>query len=297
MIWLIGSKGMLGSEIEFQLKEQNIPFIGTDKEVDITKKSALFDFTDTYSGIDWIINCAAYTDVDEQENNKEKAELINTTGAANIAETAKRINARLIHISTDYVFDGTNIIPYTEDMKISPSNVYGITKAQGEVCIENIIPENSYIIRTSWLYGFCGENFVYTITHLCSEKNQIKVVNDQTGSPTFAGDLAATILKLIDKINKNPKTVDPGIYHYSNNGEITYYEFACEIYEEGKKAGIITNKCQIFPCKSEDFPQKAKRPAYSVLCKSKIMQALETQIPDWKESLEYFMSSPRCLCK
>lgn len=293
MIWLIGAKGMLASEIALQMKEKGIPFIGTDAEVDITDKEALFAFTDAHPGIDWIINCAAYTAVDKQEDDAERAELLNATGPANIAEAAKRAGARLIHISTDYVFDGTGKVPYTEDMSVCPASVYGRTKAHGEANVQRILPDASFIIRTAWLYGFDGKNFVYTMTRIFSEKDQANVVNDQKGTPTFAGDLAYTILKVIEKVNASAASVEPGIYQFSNLGEITWYDFACAIYEEGRKAGRINHECMISPCSSEVFIQKAKRPAYSVLSKDKITQALGITIPEWRTSLIEFMKSER----
>lgn len=293
MIWLIGSKGMLASEIALQMKENNIPFIGTDAEVDITNEDALFSFIDEHDEIDWIINCAAYTAVDKQEDDAERAELLNAIGPKNIAEAARYNGAKLIHISTDYVFDGTGNVPYKEDMPVCPASVYGRTKAHGEENVRSVLPDSSYIIRTAWLYGFDGKNFVYTMTRIFTEKDSAMVVNDQKGTPTFAGDLASAILTLIKKVNGNSESVEPGVYQFSNIGEISWYDFACAIYEEGKKAGRITHDCQISPCNSDAFPQKAKRPAYSVLSKEKITKALEITIPEWRKSLVRFMKDSR----
>lgn len=293
MIWLIGSKGMLASEISFQLKKEGIPFVGTDSEVDITDKQALYDFCDAHKDIDWIINCAAYTAVDKQEDDEEKAELLNSMGPGNIAEAAKKAGARLIHLSTDYVFDGKGTVPYTEEMSVCPESVYGRTKALGEEMIRLLLPNHSFIIRTAWLYGFDGKNFVYTMTRLFNERESVKVVNDQKGTPTYAGDLASAILKLISKVNENEESVKNGIYHFSNLGEITWYDFACAIYEEGRNSGRIIHECLISPCSSDEYIQKAKRPAYSVLCKDKIMQSLGITIPQWQESLSLFMNNER----
>lgn len=293
MIWLIGSKGMLASEIAYQLKDKGIDFIGTDADVDITDIKALNGFAKKHDNINWIINCAAYTAVDKQEDDEERAELLNAYGPANIADTAREIGAKLIHISTDYVFDGTGKSPYTEDMPVCPASVYGRTKAKGEVFVREKLPENSYIIRTAWLYGFDGKNFVYTMTRLLSEKDKVQVVNDQKGTPTYAGDLAAAILKLIDKVNEDEKSVEPGIYHFSNMGEITWYDFACEIFRLGKEKGLIKNNCYVSSCSSVEFVQKAKRPAYSVLSKEKITQALGLNIPEWQVSLSEFFADKR----
>lgn len=297
MIWLIGSKGMLASEIAYQLKDKGMAFIGTGREVDVTDRQALYAFHETHRDIDVIINCAAYTSVDRQEDDGEKAALINAEGPANIAETARKFGSWLIHISTDYVFDGNSTSPYTEDMAVCPSCVYGTTKAEGEKKVLSILPEKSFIIRTSWLYGFDGKNFVYTMTRLMSEEKKVRVVNDQKGTPTFAGDLADAIILLVEKINLHEKGILSGIYHFSDMGEITWYDFARAIYTIGREKGSITSDCIVEPCTSEDMVQKAKRPAYSVLCKDKISRSLGISIPDWKQSLEYFMSNPRFSCK
>lgn len=293
MIWLIGSKGMLGSEIAFQMKKKDIPFIGTNSEKDITDREVLFAFAEAYPGIEWIINCAAYTEVDRQEDDVDKADLLNAIGPANIADVAKKTGAKLIHISTDYVFDGKGSVPYTEDMKICPESVYGKTKAHGEIYVRNILPDASFIIRTSWLYGFDGENFVYNMIRQFNKKESVQVVNDQKGTPTFAGNLAEVVLTLIKKENTEPESVKPGIYHYSNAGETTWFNFACAIYEEAKRTGRIRNNCRITPCSSHDFIHKARRPAYSVLNKDKITQILGLNTPDWQVSLTKFMNDKR----
>lgn len=293
MIWLIGAKGMLASEIALQMKQAGVAFIGTDAEVDITDRNALFAFTDEHAGIDWIINCAAYTAVDRQEDDAERAELLNASGPSNIAEAAKRCGARFIHISTDYVFDGSGSVPYTEDMPVCPASVYGRTKAHGEANVRAILPDHSWIIRTAWLYGFDGKNFVYTMTRIFNEKEKAQVVDDQKGTPTFAGDLARAILTLVEKVSESEASIAPGIYHFSNLGEITWYDFACAIYKLGKHYGRITSDCRIEPCTSAVFIQKANRPAYSVLSKDKITQSLGIQIPEWQDSLEFFMKSDR----
>lgn len=287
MVWLIGCKGMLGTEIARQLKNSNIDYIGTDIDVDITKLEVLEDFANKNPKIDWIINCSAYTAVDKAEDDKDFANLLNNIGPKNISSVAKKINAKMIHISTDYVFDGTGNIPYTEDMDLKPIGVYGQTKADGEKSVIDSGCEY-YIFRTAWLYGYDGKNFVYTMLKLMESKQELSVVSDQKGTPTFAGDLANCVIKTITSKNQIPC----GIYHCTDLGEITWYDFACEIYKQGKATGKLSNECKINPCSTDEFPTKAKRPAYSVLSKEKIQQALGIALPMWNESLNVFMNSP-----
>jgi len=287
MVWLIGCKGMLGTEVARQLKNSNIDYIGTDIDVDITKLEVLEDFANKNPKIDWIINCSAYTAVDKAEDDKDFANLLNNIGPKNISSVAKKINAKMIHISTDYVFDGTGNIPYTEDMDVKPIGVYGQTKADGEKSVIDSGCEY-YIFRTAWLYGYDGKNFVYTMLKLMESKQELSVVSDQKGTPTFAGDLANCVIKTITSKNQIPC----GIYHCTDLGEITWYDFACEIYKQGKATGKLSGECKINPCSTDEFPTKAKRPAYSVLSKEKIQQALGITLPMWNESLNVFMNSP-----
>lgn len=313
MIWLIGCNGMLGSEVVKQLTEKKLPFIGTDKEVDITNMEALENFvktvetnsyfhseklTRTQRQIKWIINCAAYTNVDKAEEDVELATKLNENAARNIARIARSINAKLIHISTDYVFDGTAKIPYTENSQINPIGVYGRTKAAGEISIQKEMNQY-YILRTAWLYGFDGKNFVYTMTNLMNSKEEIKVVNDQKGSPTCAVDLAEVVLKFIQKSEKAKsffgKNSAPsyGIYHFTNEGETTWFEFAQEINKLGVKHQKINNNCKVQPCTSAEFAAKVERPTYSVLDKTKIAKEFKMKIPSWEISLEKFIKNSR----
>ena len=286
MIWLIGNKGMLGSEIARQLTENKIDFVGTDIDVDITSYDALSTFAKNKS-IKWIINCAAYTAVDLAESNVELATKLNAIAPGNIAKVAKEIDATVIHISTDYVFDGTGDFPRTEDMEIAPIGVYGITKADGEKSVsENA--KKYYILRTAWLYGWAGKNFVYTMLRAMNKNPAVKVVADQKGTPTFAGDLAHVILKIISKENPIPY----GIYHVTDLGETTWWDFTKEIKNQGIDAGYLQNKdCVVNSCTTEEYPTPAKRPAYSVLSKDKIQKALGINLPQWQESLSVFLKS------
>ncbi len=312
MIWLIGCKGMLGSEVAKQLDENKLPWIGTDKEVDITDYQALEKFEKSVETaayfpsklnhserqIHWIINCSAYTNVDKAEEDVELAENLNTKGPQNIARLARKISAKLIHISTDYVFNGKGTEPYTEDMEKSPLGVYGKTKAAGEDEIEKEMNQY-YILRTAWLYGFDGKNFVYTMTKAMNTHDAVKVVNDQKGTPTCAVDLARIIIKLITK-SDNAKSFFGkhsapayGIYHFTNLGETNWHEFCEEIYKFGKKYGRISQDCVVNACTTEEYGAKVQRPAYSVLSKDKILKTLNIKIPDWKESLEKFIKNER----
>jgi len=293
MIWLIGNKGMLGTELSFLLEKSGYSFIGTDCEVDITTTAALENFIRTQQNkeqrIDWIINCAAYTAVDKAEDEIEICRKLNTTGAGNIAFCAKNINAKLIHISTDYVFNGQGNRPYIEEDTTDPIGVYGLTKKDGEIKVfeEN---KNTYIIRTAWLYGKYGNNFVHTMLRLMKERDKVKVVNDQRGSPTWAFDLAEAVIAFI-KAEQAGKDVPYGIYHFTNEGEISWFDFTKEIYNQGRTLGILTKDCDVMPCTSSEFPAKVKRPAYSVLDKSKIKTALKINIPAWDNSLKEFLKS------
>ncbi len=236
----------------------------------------------------WIINCAAYTAVDKAESDIELAHKLNVEGPENIAKVAKKYGAKLIHISTDYVFDGTGDTPRTEDMPVAPIGVYGVTKAKGEEAVRNNT-DKYYILRTAWLYGWAGKNFVYTMIRAMNTHDTVKVVNDQKGTPTFAGDLAKVILQIIDD-----KTVSYGTYHVTDLGEITWWDFTNEIKKQGIEAGWINEKgknCVVNPCTTDEYPTPAKRPAYSVLSKNKIQKTLGITLPDWKESLSKFLNS------
>lgn len=292
MIWLIGCKGMLGSEIARELTEKKLEFVGTDIDVDITNIDALKNFANGLKNLEYIINCSAYTAVDRAESDVDFARKLNAFGPENIAKVAKMFNAKMIHISTDYVFDGTGKTPRTEDMEIAPIGVYGITKAEGEKSVQQNTDE-FYILRTAWLYGWNGKNFVYTMIKAMNSHDSVKVVSDQYGTPTFAGTLANVILTIIEK-NKNSENLIPyGIYHCTDLGEISWWDFTNEIKAQGIKAGWITNpSCVVNSCSTDEYPTPAKRPAYSVLSKEKIQNALGIKLEDWKQTLNKFLTSP-----
>lgn len=253
-------------------------YIFTDvAELDITDDSAVERMMGD-GHIDVIVNCAAYTNVDKAEEDEATADLLNHRAVGILASAALRHDATLIHISTDYVFDGSSCIPYREDAPTAPIGAYGRTKLAGETAI--LASGCRYLIfRTSWLYSPYGKNFVKTMMHLTSEKDSLKVVFDQVGTPTYAGDLAA----LIHKVITDRQLDQQGIYHYSNEGVCSWYDFAVEICRQ------CGNVCDIRPCHSDEFPSKVKRPHYSVLDKMKVKSVFRTAIPHWRQSLE------RCL--
>ena len=300
MIWLIGSKGMLGTEVAVFLEKSGLPFTGTDREVDITNPAALEAFAGKHAAsgrpFKWIINCAAYTAVDKAEDDVETCRRLNVDGPANIAACAKNTGARLIHLSTDYVFDGkgiadggTAVRPYREDDATNPIGVYGLAKRDGERALLNN-SEAAYIIRTAWLYGKHGNNFVATMLRLMNERDEVKVVNDQRGSPTWARDLASAIIALLQAVDSG-KTVPSGIYHYTNEGNITWFDFAKEIFRQGRELGRISKDCIVKPCTSAEYPAKVTRPAYSVLDKTKIKTTLKIDIPAWDKSLKEYLKA------
>ncbi|MDR2109772.1 MAG: dTDP-4-dehydrorhamnose reductase [Spirochaetaceae bacterium] len=296
MTWIIGDKGMLGTELSRVFENQGLPYIGTDREVDITDPAALGAFLKgPAESAAWIVNCAAYTAVDKAEDDSEACRRLNIAGPANIAKAARAAGAKVIHLSTDYVFNGKGIFdgpspeprPYREDDPADPIGVYGLTKRDGEI---QVLKNNSasYIIRTAWLYGRYGNNFVYTMLRLMRERDVVSVVRDQRGSPTWAWDLAQVITVLIKTVDSGG-AVPWGIYQYTNEGNITWFDFAREIYAQGRDLGLLDKDCEVNPCASGEFPAKVKRPAYSVLDKTKIKAALGIDIPLWDLSLKAFL--------
>ena len=287
MIWLIGNKGMLGQEVEKLLKRKKLTYLVSDKEVDIADYPTLQEFTKNIE-LAWIINCSGYTEVDKAEKEIEKAFLVNRDGVRNISKIATEKQAKLIHLSTDYVFNGgkNTHLSYTEDDKTEPINIYGESKLAGEREIKETF-KKYFIIRTAWLYGIGGKNFVSTMLKLFKEKEEIKVVSDQWGSPTYTVDLAKGILEIIN--NDSDKF---GIYHFTNEGVTNWYEFAREIYRKSKKLGIIdSNKeVKIRAIETKEYPTFAQRPKCSWLSKEKIKRELNLDIRNWEDALTDFLS-------
>jgi len=288
MIWLIGNKGMLGNEVEELLKKNNLPYTASDQEIDITNYDLLKNYVE-YKEIDWIVNCAAYTAVDKAEEQIEKAYQLNRDGVGNLARITLDKKAKLIHISTDYVFDGKKdkTCTYTEEDKPNPVGIYGKSKLAGEKEIENILNEY-FIIRTAWLYGLNGSNFAYTMLRLFKERDVVKVIDDQWGSPTYTADLAKAILKIIRN-----DSVSYGIYHFTNEGVTNWYEFARAIYDKAKRLGLLKGNrgLEIKSIKTEEYPTAAVRPKNSILSKEKIIKEFNLEIRNWNEALKDFLVS------
>lgn len=277
-ILVTGSNGQLGNEFRLVVEEKdkvNNYFFTDVEELDITNKSDVSQFLQA-NNIDVVVNCAAYTNVDKAEDEKDIADLINHIGVKNLAESCKERDGLLIHISTDYVFDGTKNTPYTETDETKPLGVYGETKLRGENAIKSSGCEY-VIIRTSWLYSSFGNNFLKTMQRLTAEKESLKVVFDQVGTPTYAGDLSNIIHTIIQKDEADIKNQ---IYHFSNEGVCSWYDFAVAINE------AFRHNCRIVPCQSDEFPSKVTRPSYSVLNKTKITNAMQLEVHHWKHSIE-----------
>lgn len=273
-ILITGSNGQLGKELkklESSFPQYEFVFLSRE-DLPIHHFELLRNFFKGYHP-QYLINCAAYTAVDRAEAEKDLAFQVNAEAVGVMAAVCKEYNTKLIHISTDYVFDGTATKPYTEEAPTNPQSVYGASKLKGEQETLKFNPD-AIIIRTAWVYSEFGKNFVKTMLKLMSEREEINVVSDQVGSPTYAADLAAAILQIIS----SEKWV-PGIYHYSNDGVISWYDFAVAIKE------LSASSCKINPITTPQYPTPAKRPAYSVLDKSKIQSAFNIPEKNWKESL------------
>jgi len=282
-VLVTGSKGQLGREIQLLSGEyKDIEFLFHDIDtLDLTDYLLLEEFFNNNKPC-YLVNCAAYTAVDKAEKEKETAFKLNAELPGKLAELCHKFNIKLIHISTDYVFDGMNCRPYNEEDLPNPQSVYALSKYEGEQAILEY--SHSIIIRTSWLYSTFGNNFVKTMLGLGESKDKISVVFDQIGTPTYARDLADVILKIINSSVTDDKKFISGIYHYSNEGVCSWYDFAFEIMD------IAGNNCKVFPILSELYPQPAKRPLYSVLNKNKIKSAFNIEIPHWKDSLQKYFS-------
>jgi dTDP-4-dehydrorhamnose reductase len=282
MIWVIGSNGMLGREICNFFEKTKFKFISSDIDVDISVYENLLKFIGNMK-IDWIVNCAAYTAVDKAEDETDLAFKINSLGAENIAKFANEIGAKLIHISTDYVFSGDKETEYLETDLPDPTGAYGKSKLSGEDKIINIL-KNYFIIRISWLIGFYGHNFFFTMLKLFNDRNEIRVVNDQYGSPTFSKLVAVVISEMI-----NQDFDKYGIYHLSCENKTTWYDFTNKIYELLKYYRIINKDITIIPIKTSEYPTKAVRPKNSYLSKEKIKAKLNIELPNWEDGLEEFI--------
>jgi dTDP-4-dehydrorhamnose reductase len=280
-ILITGANGQLGSEIRFLSGSYpQYVFLFTDfQELSIDDRGAIENYF-VSNKIDCCINCAAYTAVDKAEADIEVANKINGYAVGYLAEACKKNDALFIHISTDYVFDGTATQPYKVDHPVNPVNIYGSSKLLGEQLAFEKNP-SSIVIRTSWVYSSVGNNFVKTMLRLMTERDSLNVVSDQVGCPTYAADLASAILQVVVS---GKATENAGFYHYSNQGVISWYDFAVAIKE------ISKSSCVVGPIKTEQYPTTAKRPAYSVMDTSKIREIFNIDIPQWRDSLQKCMS-------
>ena len=275
-VLVTGSSGQVGNEIKAISSDYSYNFFFTDRNnIDITSKDSIKEFCKT-NNINVIINCAAYTAVDKAQSDEINADLINRKAVKKLALVSQELNIKLIHISTDYVFDGKNFKPYCEEFQTNPQSIYGKTKLDGENEMRDINPKNSIIIRTSWIYSYYGNNFVKTMLRLGKEKEELGVIFDQVGTPTYAAHLAKTILDIVPQI-ENSKVE---IYNYSNEGVLSWYDFAKEIMKMAKL------NCKINPIETYQYPTPAKRPHFSLLNKNKIKSTFNIEIPYWKDGLD-----------
>lgn len=282
-VLVTGAKGQLGNELQARTSRMNLPFrfIFTDvDDLDITNIGYVSDYIRHHS-VSYIINCAAYTNVEKAETDVETAYLINSKGPENLAKASAQHGCRFIHISTDFVFDGKSNVPYTENSEPNPLSIYGKSKREGEEAILENDPQ-AIIIRTSWLYSEYGNNFVKTMIRLMSERDELTIVADQHGTPTYAADLAEMIVHILE-FSENEEW-KPGIYHFSDNGETTWFGFAEKINQLAK-----LTKCKLIPIKTHEYKTMAERPAYSVMELSKIQSVFHVEIPAWEEALERCM--------
>jgi len=278
-ILVTGANGQLGQELK-----QLAPSFSQYEFIFLTREELPVDDLELIKKTfkkhlpQYCINCAAYTAVDRAESEKELAFQVNAEAVGALAGACRDQGCQFIHVSTDYVFDGTATNPYKEDSPTNPQSVYGASKLKGEELALKINP-NAIIIRTSWVYSEFGNNFVKTMLKLMNERKEINVVNDQIGSPTYAGDLAEVIIQIVTRLTTHGSQLASGIYHYSNSGIISWYDFAIAIKE------LSGSKCKVNPIPTSQYPTPAKRPAYSVLDKTKIQEGFGIELPDWKESL------------
>lgn len=280
-IWITGSSGMLGQDLAQVLTTAGHFCLGTDREVDITDLQSVQNFL-AQNSPEFVVNCAAYTAVDKAESEEELAFAVNAIGPGNLAQATAEKGIGLIHISTDYVLNGAPPHALSEMEAMAPQSAYGRTKAKGEIRVQVANPKH-WIIRTAWLYGIRGNNFVKTMLRLMKEKESLKVVDDQWGSPTWSMDLSRAILNVITS-GKNP-----GVYHYSNQGEITWCTFAKEIQRQAISLGLLQREIPIQGISSSEYPSPTKRPNWSVLDKTAIQSAFHVQVPLWSDSLQQYL--------
>jgi len=272
-----GAAGQLGRETVLALRAAGEQVTGIDREeLDFSRPDKVAEGIRAYRA-DWVINCAAYTQVDKAEEQRELAFLVNRDAAKAVAEGVASYGGKLAHVSTDFIFDGEQSHPYSEEDAANPLGVYGQSKLEGEQAVRDILPD-SIVVRTAWVYGVHGHNFVKTILRLAAERDELRVVDDQVGTPSWTADISRALLSLIGADAS-------GVYHFTNEGVASWYDFASEIVSIAGKAGFPIRMKTLSPIPTKDFPLPAKRPAYSVLSKEKIRKVLDYPIPHWRKSL------------
>ena len=282
-VLITGKNGQLGGDLLATAPGAMEITANDVDELDITDASQVDELV---SGMqpEVIINAAAYTAVDKAESEPDLARAVNATGPANLATAAKSAGSFLIHVSTDFVFDGNKSSPWQPGDPVNPVGEYGKTKAEGEKLVREILGEHSLILRTSWVYSVHGHNFVKTMLRLMQERDEVRVVSDQTGSPTWSRNLARVIWELIEK--KAPS----GIYHWSDAGKTSWYDFACAIYEEGRRTGLVQREVNMVPITTDQYPTPARRPAYSVLDTTGTQKLLGHAPQPWREALREMLT-------
>jgi dTDP-4-dehydrorhamnose reductase len=292
-VWLAGADGMLGHALAAALRAAGVEFSATDRELDITNAEAVVAFARRERpGL--VVNAAAYTRVDDAETHAEQSFAVNERGAACLAQAASDVSAAFLHFSTDYVFDGDSRVPYTEDMPCAPRGVYAKSKRAGEVAVLETAAKNPagvFVVRTSWLFGEHGKNFVTTILRLLEEREIVRVVDDQHGRPTYTRDLAVAALSLAGVL-ESPRAA-PGIYHFANAGGTTWHAFARAIHDLTASAGVVLAARDIVPIPSSAYPLPAPRPHFSVLDTTRIATALGREPRSWRDALAEFLTVVR----
>lgn len=292
-VWVTGAAGMLGQEVVAALTESGYNVVATDREVDITDARAVSGFWDNQGVIEWVVNCAAWTAVDAAEEHEPDAAQLNVVGPRVLAEAAGEHGAAIVHISTDYVFSGSANRPYRPEDPPDPQSAYGCTKRDGEEAVRQALARH-IILRTAWLFGAGGKNFVYTMLRLMNERDTIGVVGDQYGLPTYAPDLAQVITSAIAATENADSW---GTYHYTNAGTgsegetgISWFDFAQEIQRRGGQDELLGSQCTIGALTTAEYPTPAARPAYSVLDCSSTVEILGARRPDWRDALQRFLT-------
>jgi len=280
-ILVTGAAGQLGRELVLMLEAVGEEVVGIDRqELDLSRPETVAEGIAAH-GADWVIHCAAYTQVDKAEEERELAYRINRDAARAVAEGARESGARLVHVSTDFVFDGSQSHPYREEDAANPLSVYGRSKWEGEQAVREALPE-AIILRTAWVYGVHGHNFVKTMLRLAAERDELRVVDDQIGTPSWTADIARAIQSLM-------ASDVSGTWHFTNEGVASWYDFAESILGLGRELGFPLRARRVRPIPTSDFPTPAKRPPYSVLSKEKIRAVLGHHIPHWRRSLEQML--------